>query len=34
MQSKKNEIVGLLTELLYVSGYCCLFFGLVYVVTR
>lgn len=34
MQSKKNEIVGLLTEILYAVGYCALIFGFVIIATR
>jgi len=34
MQSRKNEMTGLLTEVLYALGFCALIFGLVFIVTR
>lgn len=34
MQSRKNEMAGLLTEVLYALGYCALIFGLVFIATR
>lgn len=34
MQNRKNEIVGLVTEVLYTCVYCGLLFGLVLIVVR